>query len=64
VIEIMPFNEEVDDHILADSSLSVVKKSAEKIGFVPMIGDASHKVLSGLTSLDAAMRVVDFTARL
>jgi type II secretory ATPase GspE/PulE/Tfp pilus assembly ATPase PilB-like protein len=64
VIEIMPFNEEVDDLILADASLGTIKKAAEKAGFVPMIGDASNKVLMGVTSLDAAMKVVDFTSRL
>ncbi|MBL8642493.1 MAG: type II/IV secretion system protein [Rhodospirillaceae bacterium] len=64
VVEIMPFSEEVDELIVQDASLVAVKKAAEKAGFIPMIGDASTKVLNGVTSLDAAMRVVDFTARL
>jgi type II secretory ATPase GspE/PulE/Tfp pilus assembly ATPase PilB-like protein len=64
VVEIMPFSEEVDDLVIEDAPLGQIKKAAEKAGFIPMIGDASTKVIAGVTSLSAAMKVVDFTARL
>jgi type II secretory ATPase GspE/PulE/Tfp pilus assembly ATPase PilB-like protein len=62
--EIMPFNDEVDELILNEAPLSQIKKAAEGAGFHPMINDATLKVLAGVTSLEAAMKVVDFTARL
>jgi type II secretory ATPase GspE/PulE/Tfp pilus assembly ATPase PilB-like protein len=61
--EILPFSDEVDELVLNEAPLSQVKKAAEKGGFVPMIEDAVTKVLEGRTSLDAAMKIVDFTAR-
>ena len=62
--EILPFNDEVDELVLNEAPLSQVKKAAEKAGFHPMIDDATIKVLNGVTSMAAAMKVVDFTARL
>jgi len=62
--EILPFNDEVDELVLNEAPLSQIKKAAEKGGFVPMIEDAVTKVLEGRTSLEAAMKIVDFTGRL
>ncbi len=62
--EILPFNDEVDELVLNEAPLSQIKKAALKCGFVPMVEDAVTKVLEGRTSLEAAMKVVDFTARL
>jgi len=61
--EILPFNDEVDELVLNDAPLSQIKKAAEKSGFVPMVEDAVTKVLEGRTSLEAAIKVVDFTDR-
>ncbi len=61
--EILPFNDAVDELVLEDAPLSQIKKAAEKAGFVPMIEDAVTKVLQGTTSLEAAMKIVDFTDR-
>jgi len=61
--EILPFNDEVDELVLNEAPLSQIKKAAEKGGFVPMIEDAVTKVLEGRTSLEAAMKIVDFTDR-
>ncbi len=61
--EILPFNDEVDELVLNEAPLSQIKKAAEKTGFVPMIEDAVTKVLEGKTSLEAAMKIVDFTDR-
>lgn len=62
--EILPFNDEIDELVLNEAPLSQIKKAAEKGGFVPMLEDAVTKVLEGKTSLDAAMKVVDFTDRM
>jgi general secretion pathway protein E/type IV pilus assembly protein PilB len=62
--EILPFNEEVDALIIQDAPLTEVKQAARKSGFVPMLDDATTKVLEGKTSIKAAMNVVDFTSRL
>jgi general secretion pathway protein E/type IV pilus assembly protein PilB len=64
VSEILPFNEEVDEMVLNEAPLSQIKKVAEHGGFKPMVEDATIKILEGITSLSAAMKIVDFTDRL
>jgi type II secretory ATPase GspE/PulE/Tfp pilus assembly ATPase PilB-like protein len=49
--------------VLQEAPLSQIKKAAERGGFVPMVEDAVTKVLEGRTSLEAAMKIVDFTNR-
>lgn len=62
--EILPFSDEVDELVLKEAPLSQIKNKAKEVGFVPMLEDATTKVLEGITSLDAAMKIVDFTERL
>jgi len=64
VSEILPFNDDVDALVIKDAPLPEIKKAARGAGFVPMVDDATTKVLEGKTSLKAAMNVVDFTNRL
>jgi type II secretory ATPase GspE/PulE/Tfp pilus assembly ATPase PilB-like protein len=64
VSEILPFNDEVDALVIQDAPLPDIKKAARNGGYVPMVDDATTKVLEGKTSLKAAMNVVDFTDRL
>lgn len=64
VSEIMPFNDEVDALVIKDAPLPDIKKAARGAGFIPMLEDATTKVLEGRTSLKAAMNIVDFTGRL
>ncbi|MCC6914378.1 MAG: type II/IV secretion system protein [Rhodospirillaceae bacterium] len=64
VSEILPFNDEVDALVIEDAPLPAIKKAARGAGFVPMVDDATAKVLEGRTSLKAAMNIVDFTNRL
>lgn len=64
VSEIMPFNDAVDELVLQEAPLSQVKEAAKVAGFMPIVEDATIKVLEGLTSLEAAMKIVDFTDRL
>ena len=64
VNEIIPFTEEVDELILKGAPITQIKREAKEHGFVPMVDDAVDKVLKGVTSVAAAMRVVDFTDRL
>jgi general secretion pathway protein E/type IV pilus assembly protein PilB len=63
VSEILPFNDEVDALVIEDAPLPAIKKAARSAGFVPMVEDATTKVLEGKTSLKAAMNIVDFTGR-
>ncbi len=64
VLEILPFNDDVDELILAEAPLSQIKQAAKGAGYVPIVEDATTKVLEGLTSVAAAMKSVDFTDRL
>ncbi len=64
ISEILPFNDAVDELVLQEAPLSQVKTAAKEAGFVPMVFDATTKVLEGQTSLDAAIKIVDFTDRL
>jgi len=62
--EILPFNDEVDALVIKEAPLTEIKRAARGAGFVPMLEDATTKVLEGKTSLKAAMNIVDFTGRL
>ncbi|MEQ9448703.1 MAG: ATPase, T2SS/T4P/T4SS family, partial [Rhodospirillaceae bacterium] len=64
VTEILPFNDTVDEMVMADAPLSQIRERAKEGGFVPIVDDATSKVLQGVTSMAAAMKVVDFTDRL
>ena len=64
VTEILPFNDAVDELVLQEAPLSQVKAAAVEAGFVPVVDDATAKILEGVTSVDAAIKIVDFTDRI
>ncbi|MEQ9446694.1 MAG: secretion system protein E, partial [Rhodospirillaceae bacterium] len=64
VSEILPFNDAVDELVLKEAPLSQIKAAAKEAGFVPIVDDATTKVLAGVTSIAAAIKIVDFTDRL
>ena len=64
VSEILPFNDAVDELVLKEAPLSQIKAAAKDAGFVPIVEDATAKVLAGVTSIAAAIKIVDFTDRL
>ncbi len=64
VCEVLPFDRELDDMVVASASRKEMLDHALKRGFVPMIEDGVQKVLAGITDLKELMRVVDMTDRM
>lgn len=61
VVEILLFNEELDEVIARNESKAELKHTALKNGFKSMKDDGILKILDGLTSIEALARVVDLT---
>ncbi|MCK5295371.1 MAG: Flp pilus assembly complex ATPase component TadA [Alphaproteobacteria bacterium] len=64
IAEVMPFNYEIDELIVANSMLSVVRKKAMELGFVPMADDGVQKVLDGIISIQSLIKAIDITNRI
>lgn len=64
VCEILAFDRELDDLIVAGASRRDLLDHALKHGFVPMVEDGVNKVIAGITDLKELMRVVDMTERM
>lgn len=64
VCEILVFDRELDDLVVAEASRKEMLAYALKHDFVPMVEDGVQKVLSGITDLKELMRVVDMTDRM
>ncbi len=64
VCEILPFDTELDDLVVASASRKELLAYALKQGFVPMVEDGIEKVLAGITDLKELMRVIDMTSRM
>ncbi len=62
IMEILKFNEELDEAVVNKASSKEIRIIAEKTGdYVSMAQSAIEKVFEGLTTLDEAKRVVDMT---
>ena len=59
VVEILAFDEEMDELLAAGANKAELKALAVKKGFKSMKDDGMLKVLEGVTSLDAVSKVVD-----
>lgn len=64
ICEILQFDRELDDLVVAAASRKEMMAYALKNGFVPMIEDGLQKVIAGITDLKELMRVVDMTDRM
>ena len=64
VCEILPFDRELDDLVVASASRKEMLDHALKAGFIPMVEDGIDKVIKGITDLKELMRVVDMTDRM
>ncbi|MCA1941424.1 MAG: Flp pilus assembly complex ATPase component TadA [Caenispirillum bisanense] len=64
VSEILPFNDTIDEMIIADAPLSRIRERARDYGFVPMVDDGIGKVLAGVMSIEGLMKAVNITDRL
>lgn len=59
VVEILSFDEELDEIVARNESKAELKVAAVKKGFKSMRDDGILKILDGLTSFDALAKVVD-----
>lgn len=64
VVEILILDEDLDDIIANNGHKSALKAAAMQKGFRPMADDGIEKVLDGVTTLPALMRVVNLTDRI
>ncbi len=64
VCEILQFDRELDEMIVASASRKEMLAQALKNGFIPMVEDGLQKVVAGVTDLKELMRVVDMTDRM
>ena len=59
ISEILSFNEELNNLIYYDCTLKKIKETAYKQGFTSLYDDAKSRVISGETSLEEILRVVE-----
>jgi|TARA_Y100000389_G_C17460308_1_gene521193 type IV pilus assembly protein PilB len=64
VVEIIPFDRDLDDLISNDASRKEIYNYVLSKGFVPMVEDGITKVIAGYTDLKELIRVVDMTDRM
>ena len=57
-------DEELDDIIAAGGTKSVLKAAARRKGFESMVDDGISKIYQGVTSLDAVMKILNFSDRM
>jgi len=61
LMEILPFDKNIDDMILNRASRSDFANYMKKMGFMSMYDDAILKIAQGVTTLDEVSKVVDMT---
>lgn len=59
IVEILSFDEEIDDLVAANASKAQIKAMAVEKGFKSLKDDGILKVLDGVTTLEALAKVVD-----
>ncbi len=64
ISEILPFDRELDEMIVASASRKEMLKYALSTGFVPIVEDGLQKVVAGYIDLKELIRVVDLTDRM
>ena len=64
ILEILKFNDDLDDLLARRATQRELKNSAIANGFRPIVVDAVRRVLEGITTIDEISRVVDLTERL
>jgi len=65
IIELLKFNEDIDELVSARASLREIKAKASEAGiFILMAENAMEKVLEGLSTIDEVARVCDLTGYL
>ncbi len=64
VVEILFMDEDLNDLVAENAHKAQLKAKAKEKGFKSMLDDGILKILEGKTSLEALMKVVDFTDRI
>ncbi|MDH5484754.1 MAG: secretion system protein E, partial [Gammaproteobacteria bacterium] len=64
IIEVLRFDDEIDEMIAARETIGKIKKVLKRKGFETMADDAIRRVVEGITTLDEVSRVIDLTDRL
>ncbi len=64
VSEVLPFDRELDELVVAEAGRKELLAHALKQGFIPMVEDGVQKVITGVTDLKELMRIVDMTDRM
>ena len=64
VVEILPFDRELDEMVVAEASRKLILEHALSKGFITMVEDGLQKVAAGITDLKELSRVVDMTDRM
>ncbi|BFM05110.1 GspE/PulE family protein [Halioxenophilus aromaticivorans] len=64
VLEVLKFDEDLDELVAQHASMRDLKRHAAENGFRTMADDGVEKVLAGITTIEELSRVVDLTARL
>lgn len=64
IIEVLRFDDELDEMIVQRASTGSIKKALKAKGFKTLADDAVRRVLEGITTLDEVSRVIDLTDRL
>lgn len=59
VAEILRFDEDINDLLIANASRPLLKRKALEKGYIPLAQDARNRILKGDTSLEEALRVID-----
>jgi type IV pilus assembly protein PilB len=64
IAEILVFDEDIDDIVANNGHKSAIKAKALEKGFRPMADDGVEKILLGVTTIPALMKVVNLAERL
>ena len=64
IIEVLRFDDDLDELIVQRASTGSIKKALKARGFITLADDAIRRVLEGITTLDEVTRVIDLTDRL
>ena len=64
IIEVLRFDDDLDEMIVKRASTGSIKKALKDKGFKTLADDAIRRVLEGVTTLDEVTRVIDLTDRL
>jgi type IV pilus assembly protein PilB len=64
VCELLPFDRELDELVVRNATRKEMLEYILSKGFIPIIEDGVHKVITGVIDLKELMRVVDMTERM